>query len=141
MSAQLRLDGMAELREALRKLPEELAGEASHIIEGIANGVASETRRVYPIQTGRLVGGVKVTHFEHGKVAAGAVVKSSAPHSHLYEYGTKSRKTAKGWNRGSMPKADESKRMIPIVVRARKRMYAQLSDLLRRAGFVIEGQP
>ena len=79
MSAQLRLDGMTELREALRKLPEELAGEAANIIEGIANGVASETRRVYPIQTGRLVGGVKVTHFEHGKVAAGAVVKARLP--------------------------------------------------------------
>lgn len=139
VSASLKFDGLTELRAALRKLPEDLAGEASHIVEGIANGAAADIRRVYPSHTGRLIGGVVVTHFEHGKVAAGAIVKSGAPHSHLFEYGTKARRTGKGANRGTMPKAPESERMVPIVVRARKRMYAQLTDLLRRAGFVIEG--
>jgi hypothetical protein len=139
VSVQLKLDGMKEFREALRKLPEELAGEAAHIVEGAANGVASEVRRVYPSHTGNLIGGVRVTHFEGGKVAAGAIVKSSAKHSHLYEYGTAQRRTAKGANRGRMPVPNESRRMIPIVVRARRRMYAQLADLLRRNGFVVSG--
>ena len=139
MGVTLKLDGMAEFREALRHLPEHLAGEASHIVEGAANGAASEVRRVYPSHTGRLIAGVRVTNFEGGKVAAGAIVKSSARHSHLFEFGTKSRRTAKGWNRGSMPKAQESERSIPIFQRARRRMYLQLADLLRRNGFEVAG--
>jgi len=128
---------MKELREALRRLPEELTGEAGHIVEGIANGAASEIRRAYPSRSGRLIGGVVVTKFERGKVAAGAIVKSSAPHAHLFEFGTSSRRTGRGWNRGQMPDAPESERMVPIVVKARRRMYSLLADLLRRTGFVV----
>jgi hypothetical protein len=139
VSVKLELNGMAELREALRNLPETLAGEASHIVEGVANGVASDVRRAYPSRSGRLIGGVQVTRFETGKVAAGAIVKSAAKHAHLFEYGTASRRTSKGVNRGRMPKAPQNERMVPIVVRARKRMYSQFAEMLRRIGFVVEG--
>lgn len=141
MGASLKWNGLQELKTALRNMPEELAGEASHIVEATANGAAAEVRRAYPSKSGRLIGGVHVTHFEGGKVAAGAVLKSSAPHSHLFERGTRSRKTDKGWNRGSMPEAPENRKMVPIVVKARRRMYSLLTEMLRRAGFVIEGQP
>jgi hypothetical protein len=136
---RLVLNGMAEFRAALRNLPETLAGEAAHIVEGAANGAAADVKRRYPIQSGHLVGGVQVTHFDNGRVAAGAIVKSGAKHSHLYEYGTRRRQTAKGANRGAMPKASDATAMIPAIVRARKRMYAELADLLRRAGFQVTG--
>ena len=138
-SVKLRFDGMTELRTALRNLPEDLTGEAGHIVEGVANGAATEIRRGYPNHTGHLIAGVVVTHFEHGKVAAGALVKSAARHAHLFEFGTKSRRTAKGWNRGTMPKAPDQKRMVPVVVKARHRMYSQLADMLRRFGLLVEG--
>jgi len=152
---QLRFDGMSELRAQLRNLPETLAGEASHIVEGAANGAAAEIPRNYPIRDtnlhpgprrkspwfppGNLARGVRVTHFERGKVAAGAIVKSAAKHAHLFEFGTRQRRTNKGANRGVMPKAPASEAMIPVVIRARKRMYSQLADLLRRVGFQVEG--
>lgn len=153
---KLRFDGMSELRAALRNMPAELTGEASHIVEGIANGVASRARQVYPYgPTGNLIGGVRVTHFEGGKVTAGAVVKSSARHAHLYEWGTKkprkgrggygkgegSRSNGKLANRGRMPEAPEARAFIPIVVNARRRMFEQLEDLLRRNGLIVGGGP
>ncbi len=128
-----------------------LAGEASKIVEATANGVASQVRQNYPIgPTGNLVRGVNVTHFEHGKVAAGAIVKSTAKHAWIFEKGTKVRASAGGWatgrgsrkgnragNRGAMPEAPEGQKMIPVVVRARRRMFEQLFDLLRRNGFTV----
>lgn len=141
MGASLKFDGLTELRAALRKLPEDLAGEASHIVEGIANGAASEVRRGYSRgKSGRMIDGVQVTHLSTSKAAAGALLKSSAPEATIWEYTKEQRRqTRSGANRGVMRLPPENKRMIPIVVRARKRMYAQLTDLLRRAGFVIEG--
>lgn len=139
MSAKLKFDGMQEFRSMLRNLPQELTGEASHIVEATANGAASDVRRAYPSKSGRMIGGVQVTHFDGGKVAAGAILKSSAPHAHLFERGTRPRKTAQGWPRGSMPEAPEREQMIPIVVKARRFMYGKLAELLRRAGFHVEG--
>ena len=139
MSASIKFTGLTELRTALRNLPEELAGEASHIVEGAANGAAAQIKRVYPIgKTGNLVAGVTVEHASQ-KVAAGAIVKSKSPHSHLWERGSQTRRTGKGANRGRMPAAPESEKMIPIVVRARRRMYADLANLLRRVGFQVDG--
>ncbi len=134
----LRFDGLNELRAQLRQLPEDLAGEASHIIEGVANGVASDVKRHYPIgKTGNLVRGVIVTHFEGSKVAAGAIVKSAAKHAWIFEHGTRQRRNAKGANRGRMPEAPEGQRMIPVVIRARRRMYELLFDMLRRHGLQV----
>ena len=130
--------GLTELRTALQNMPEELAGEASHIVEGAANGAASQIRRVYPVKTGAMVSGVVVEHNQQ-KVSASAVVRSKSPHAHLFERGTKARRTAKGANRGSMPEAPESEKMVPIVIRTRRRMYVELADMLRRIGFHVGG--
>jgi hypothetical protein len=138
VSVRLRLDGMNELRAQLRRLPEELRSDASHIVEATANGVAADVRRRYPQgETGNLIRGVAVTRVDAGKVAAGAIVKSASKHAHLFERGTNTRRTGKGANRGRMPEASESQQMIPVVIRARRRMYEQLADLLRRAGFQV----
>lgn len=138
MAGTLRFDGMSEFRAALRRLPDELKAEASHIVEATANGVAAQVKQNYPTgKTGNLVRGVTVTHFEGGKVSAGAIVKSVAKHAWLYEHGSKVRRTGRGANRGQMPEAPESKQMIPIVVRARRRMTEQLIGLLQRNGFTV----
>ena len=130
--------GLTEFRAALRNMPEELAGEAAHIVEGAANGAAAQIRRVYPVKTGNLVSGVVIEHNQQ-RVAASAVVRSKSPHAHLFERGTRPRRTAKGANRGSMPEAPENEKMVPIAIRTRRRMYSELADMLRRIGFVIEG--
>jgi hypothetical protein len=137
VSTRLELDGLEQLKRDLRNLPDELVGEAQHIVEATANGAASAIKHAYPSHSGNLIARVDVegSANPHG---AGAKVISRARHSHLFEFGTKSRKTANGANRGQMPKARSDQAMIPIAIRARRLMVSKLIDLVKRAGFTVE---
>lgn len=137
---RLVMEGLTELRTALRALPEELAREAGVIVTAQAEYAKEQIQRAYPEKTGRLRNRVTVNR-DADRYGAAAIVRSRAPHAHLHEYGTQPRRNAKGANRGTMPKADEGARMIPIIVRRRRAMVAALIDLVRRAGFVVEDAP
>jgi len=131
--------GLAEFRAALRALPEELTGEGGAIVESNAQEAGRRTEQGYPQgPTGRLRRGVKVEQEHAGRFGVSMRVRSRAPHSHIFERGTRARRTANGANRGTMPAADESQRMIPIVVRRRKIMIEALKNLVRRAGFQVQ---
>lgn len=138
MSASVKWSGLEELKRDLRNLPEDLAGEAGHIVEEAANGTAVDVKRGYAAhrRSGRLAGGVTVTHFEAGKYSAGAIVKNSAPHAYIFEVGTQARHTAIGANRGSMPPGNV---FIPAAQKNRRRMYDRLKDMLVRFGAVVTG--
>jgi len=131
-------EGLAELKEALRQLPTELTAEASHIVEGNANAAAATIKQNYARKSGTLVDGVGVETLRE-QFATGAVVKSKAKHAFMYENGTQVRHTDKGWNRGAMPPAPPGRAFIPVIIRARRRMYEQLADLLKRKGLVVTG--
>lgn len=132
-----RLDlGLDELREALRKLPAELTGEASHIVEGAANGAAAQIKAAYPRRTGNLVNGVSVETVSSGQFSAGAIVKNKAKHAYIFDNGTQARHDAIGANRGSMPPGHV---FVPAVIRKRRQMYEQLKDLLVRNGLQVSG--
>lgn len=134
---RLRLDGLDQLRAALMRLPEELASEGADIVQAAAEQAARETQAAYPVRTGTLQRRVTAMT-ERSKGGALGLVRSRAPHAHLYEFGTKKRKNDKGANRGVMPAAPEAQRMIPKVIRIRKRMTQQLIDLVRKAGFTVD---
>lgn len=136
MSNTLRFDGLAELREQLRNLPAELTAEASRIVDGAANGAAAEIKAAYPVYTGNLRDHLVVTHTEGGKWSAGAIVKNTAKHAWLVEHGSQARHTDIGANRGSMPARPI---FVPAVMRARRRMYESLKQLLVRNGFQVSG--
>lgn len=138
MSVSLRWDGLEELRAALRQLPEELAGEARHIVEAKANQAAADAKQGYSAHTrsGHLQAGLTVTHYENGKLSAGAIVKNAAKHAFIFEYGTQARHTAIGANRGSMPPGHV---FVPPMQRRRREMYEQLKDLLVRKGLLVSG--
>jgi hypothetical protein len=130
-----RLDlGLDELREALRNLPAELTGEASHIVEGAANGAAAQIKAKYARRTGKLGDGVSVEKVSGGRFSAGAIVKNTAKIAFVFENGTQARHTAIGANRGSMPPGHV---FVPIVIRKRRQMNEQLIDLLQRNGLVV----
>jgi hypothetical protein len=57
-----------------------------------------------------------------------------APHSHLFEFGTKPRQNEAGANRGRMPRADI---FVPIVQKWRERMYTRLLTMLANKGFLV----
>jgi len=136
MPNRLVFDGLSELREALRNLPAELAGEAQHIVEGAANGAAASIKAAYPVRTGNLRDHLTVTHVDQGKYSAGAIVKNTAKHAALFESGTQARHTDIGANRGSMPPGHV---FIPRVTKARRQMYTVLKDLLVRKGLLVSG--
>lgn len=137
MSTRLQLHGLSELRAALRQLPEELTREASAIVVAAAEGAKSEIVGAYPTgPTGNLKAGVTV-HRSHAQFTEQAIVRSRAKHAHLYEFGTKPRRTANGARRGSMPKAPTTRAMLPIVIRKRRQMVDALIEMVRRAGFQV----
>lgn len=136
-SVQFKFEGLDELKAALRNLPEELTAEAGYIIEGAANAAAVDIKGAYPVRTGNLRNGVHVTHFSRGRFSAGAIVKNTAKHAHIFERGTQARHNAIGANRGSMPPGNV---FIPRIIRARRRMWQQLKELLTRKGLLVTGE-
>ncbi len=137
MSVTLRLDGLAELRAALRALPEELTSEANDIVLGHAATAAREIETGYPQgPTGNLKARVSALS-QRSRLSANAIVSSRAPHASLFEKGTKVRRTNSGANRGIMPKASPEQAFIPKAIRARRAMEADLVELVRRAGFEV----
>jgi hypothetical protein len=133
----LKWEGRDQFLAALRNLPEDLAEEAAVIVESHAAEAERQTREGYPEgPTGNLKRGV-TREQNRSKFGVGAIVRSRAKHAHLFESGTKTRRTSKGANRGAMPKPPESERFIPKAIRIRARMTRALIDLVRRAGFEV----
>ena len=136
--------GLQEFKNQLRNLPKELTAEAGQIVLAAADGAKRETIAAYPSglsskNPGALKRGVSMTARRNviSSGGAGAVVRSSAPHAHLFEKGTGVRRTDKGWNRGKMPEAPVSQQMIPIMIRARRQMHVKLIDMVQRHGLVV----
>ncbi len=129
--------GLDELREGLRQLPAALTGEASHLVEGAANGAAATIKADYPVRTGKLRNSLSVDVKTSGLVAS-AIVKNTDPIAFIWEHGTQARHNAVGANRGSMPPGNL---FIPTVMRKRRQMYAELKDLLVRHGLLATGEP
>jgi hypothetical protein len=154
MSVQIQWEGLDELRTALRNLPEDLATQAAVVVSAVAMQDAQETKIDYPIrQTGTHPGyRRKTTYFPPGNLRKGVtvsdkstrftarfVVRSGAPHAWLFEHGTegRQRRNKQGANRGAMPAAPESEKMIVKAIRSRQRMKAQLIEIVKAAGFEI----
>lgn len=130
----------SEFIAELRKLPADLKGEASGYVTGAANGAAAQVKANYTRgKTGNLIAGVVVEHSDPGPFAAGAVVKSKAKHAWMYENGTQLRHNAKGANRGVMPAAPPGRAFIPVMIKARRKMYDQLKGVLERHGLRVSG--
>ena len=141
MASRLEMQGLNELRAALRSLPEDLAREAGVIVLAQAEYAQQQIQQAYPQgPTGNLRHGVTVSRDTASRFGARAIVRSRAKHASIFEKGTVQRRTAKGANRGRMPLPDVSKRMIPIVVRRRRAMVAALVDMVRRFGLIVGEQ-
>jgi hypothetical protein len=148
VSATLQWKGLTELFEALRSLPEELVGEATHIVEAAANGAAAAVRAGYASHrhSGNLEAHVVVKAIDMGRFGTGLVVRSTAKHAHLFESGTEATRYYTGTDRrgrkftkasrGRMPAGHV---FIPAMIRARQAMYRDLIDLVERSGATVSG--
>lgn len=134
MSARVQWEGLDEFLREFGAIPRELHDEGMNIIRGETEGAAVEIAQEYGRHqhTGRLARSVR-TSYPSSTVLVG-LVRSAAPHSHLFEFGTKSRKTFKNANRGTMPATSVT---VPIARRRRARMARAMVELLRRKGFQV----
>ena len=136
MASTVRWEGLDALRTALRRLPDDLADEASAIVLGAATAAEGEAHSAYPERTGDLRSGLDVIPSATGRYGVGAILLNRAHHAHLFENGTQARHTAIGANRGAMPPGHV---FVPIVIRQRRAMYERLKALLVRHGIEVSG--
>jgi hypothetical protein len=97
--AGVKWDGLDTFKQELQVLTADLVSEAEGILITAAFDAADALRAAYPYREGRLRGGVTVIP-SRGRTLAGAEVKNLAPHAIIYEDGTVTRATHRGYNRG-----------------------------------------
>ena len=124
-------NGLDRLREQLSAMPSALADEAVPIIRTAAEQAAEKIKQTYPVVEGNLRRGVKVRGLRREGAAVSIAVVSTAPHAHLYEYGTAKRTTKRGANRG--PDSRVARPVVSVVApRVRRTMDQELIDMLER---------
>ena len=134
MPAELKINGLNELIQELRRLPPALVRDAGPIVHAQAEEMARQVQAAYGPhrQTGNLESHLSVT-LEGGASYATARVKNSAYHAWIFENGTGPR-NYNGKNRGVMPAQHV---FIPIAIRRRAVMVAALTELVERAGLTV----
>ncbi len=135
--SQVVWSGLEELKAQLRNLPADLTAEASGIVTDRAERAKQDIETSYPERTGNLRKGLRLGSGSNvGRFGASTVLKNTAKHAWIFENGTQARHTDIGANRGAMPAGHI---FIPIVIRQRRAMYADLKALIERHGFVVTG--
>ena len=134
MSARVTLDGMGALIQAMTDAPDEIRAEGMDIIREETEATASGLRAAYPRRTGTLQSRVR-TVYPSSTILLG-IVRSQAPHASIWHFGTATRRTRRGANRGAMPQATPEP-LVPLARRHRARMFDRLKGLLVRMGFTV----
>lgn len=135
MGAMVKLEGFDELVKQLTNAPKEIRAEAMEIVREETEGAAVDIAAGYPEgPTGNLRRRVK-TSYPSSQIIVG-IAQSTAPHSHLYEFGTQVRKTDSGANRGSTRPHPVT---VPVARKRRARIFRRLVDLVTRRGFEVTG--
>lgn len=80
--------GLRDLVAQLEGLGATLTEKSQQITDDVARQVADDIKQIYPENTGNLRRGVRVKKGRVQGLEAMTIVISTAPHAHLYEYGT-----------------------------------------------------
>lgn len=134
---QIAINGLDELREELRALPQDLADEAAVIVQAHAQAAYSEMDQKYAEhdKTGNLRRGLTVMqNYTGGRFAVRWIVRNRAPHAYWAEHGTEMRQTTTGVGRGRMKPLHI---FIPIAIRKRELMVNALAGVVRRHGLRV----
>ena len=141
MSGRVEWTGLDELRADLRRLPADLAAEGSAIVNGAAEVARAEVVAQYEahVVTGNLASHVSIGRGAAvGAFSASVILKSTAPHAHLFEFGSEARHyvTIRGKKKllGQMPAANI---FVPIVIRRRRKMEDALAAMVERHGLTV----
>lgn len=131
---RLELQGLRELRDWLRQLPDALAKEGGALVRETADEAAADIRGAYPRRTGALADHVVVTEQAGGRYGAIAAVTNTSELASEFEYGTQARHTRIGANRGSMPPGHV---FVPRMMKHRARLLGKVKALLEAHGFEV----
>ena len=127
-SATFRFSGGEQFVLDLHRWRDRLRGEVHQAATIEANAVASAVQSQYPYErTGKLRTGVRVKDESPTGDVVLLRVRTLAPHSHLYEKGTRMRRTSRGWSRGTMPAHPI---FIPEAIQKRARFHAKVRQIL-----------
>lgn len=136
MSVRFVLDGFDEMIAQLTREPDEVRAEARPLVVQHTEGFADELRSSYPTRKRVLRNRVR-TDYPSQTVLAGKV-QNTAPHAHLWHWGTKTRTTRLGKNRGAWAGANPEP-LVAIATRRRGQLMDDIKAMLERRGYVVTG--
>jgi len=104
-SVSIKLEGLDEVRKAIRKLPEKPARRVMRkALRAGSTVIIKRARQLTPVRTGRLKRSWRRRFSKSFDPNITAEVLNAAPYAHLVEFGTGPRKDGKtGASRGVMP--------------------------------------
>lgn len=135
------IDGLDELLQELTNAPKEIRQEAFGILREETEGARSEIATEYSRRSKSGTLASRVETYYPAESALIGIVRSTAPHSHLIEFGTKQRFTKRYGNKRQAVNrgAVEGDKVTPkIAQRHRDQLYRRLADMLERRGYVLE---
>lgn len=138
-NAGVLINGLAELQELLRNLPEALWREGEVIVVSEAMAAYHEMDAATPEVSSNLRGRLTIDTSTSGRGRPRAQVKNRAPHAWLWEHGSKGARTGPfGWGNtgtGVMPAANK---YIPAAIRHREAMRDKLIAMVERFGLKVQ---
>lgn len=137
MNVTMKWIGVEEQIAAFHTCPEDLTTAATPEVEDATNDAADAIRAGYPRRTGNLRDGVHTT-VKHEPMRVMGVVVNTSPHAEMFEYGTQTRHTAIGANRGSMPAHPV---FTPAMTRERRALLdTEIPKVMENEGLTVTGR-
>jgi hypothetical protein len=137
MATRLVLEGLDELKAALRALPDRLRDQAAVIVRLYAARASDEITRAYPDRAaGELGEHMQVRTEAAGRFGVVVAVRNTSRLAWIFENGTRTRQTKLGANRGVMPPGHV---FFPLYYRYRRDMNDALVAMLEREGLIVTG--
>lgn len=125
MAAKLELKGFDELKAYFAEFAAKLQHDADPILVRAARASEARLLEAYPVVTGALRAGVKIVERVSRRGVTFYTLMSSAPHAHLYEFGT--------------VKQPARATFLPITERDRRAATVAIANLVRAEGLAVTG--
>jgi hypothetical protein len=125
MPNKLVLNGFKELQKELASLPQDAKRESAPILLRYARVAEAAVRAEYPTVTGNLRAGVRIVERVAQGVATLYTLVTSAPHAHIYEFGSVHQR----------PRAT----FLPISERERRTAVTAVAVMVEDKGLVVRG--
>jgi hypothetical protein len=139
VSVTFEIEGLEELRMALRHLPTDLAGEATHLVQAATNGAEATIKAGYAahVVSGELLKKFTATLTVTG-IAALGTLRNRSPLAFIFENGTEARHYVSKHGVTHLTGRMRGLHVfVPTMIRKRRQLDDGLRDLLERHGLIV----